>query len=95
MVPISQEQYRIMSKFRDDVLDLLERTSSFLSTETKDEVLEFIKQNESGAALETLAWAIVEQKKQVPKEIIDDILRLAKGIIDHEHMPDNLISFAA
>ncbi len=86
--------YKAMVQFRDAVFDLIDRVSFSLSVQEKKELLHLIEHNESGVALETLAWMIVEEQKRVPKDIIEDILRLGHGIIDHDHMPNNLKSFA-
>jgi hypothetical protein len=62
----------------------------YLSADECAEVEHLIDHDEIGEALRALAWIIVEEDKRVPASSIATIRELVDGLVEPEHMPDNL-----
>lgn len=62
-----------------------------LSSKESAEVEHFIEHGEYGEALTTLAWLIVEEHKEVPREARMTIKDLAKQMAIEEELPESLL----
>lgn len=49
-----------------------------------------VDHGEPPEGLRSLAWAIVEQEKRIPRWAYDELLLLMWGIIEPEHLPSGL-----
>jgi hypothetical protein len=68
--------------------------SDYVSAEGLHEVQRLVDHGEPAEGMRSLAWAIVNEKRRVPRTLIGDIREHAAGLVDDEAMPSNLDEFA-
>ena len=58
------------------------------------DAIELIEHGEPAEGLCSLAWAIVNAKVRVPRELIDAIYKYTSGLVDEKHLPPDLADYA-
>lgn len=67
--------------------------SNYVSSDGIKRVQHLVDHGEPAEGMCSLAWVIVNEKREVPHSLIRDIREHAAGMVDDEFMPENLDEF--
>ena len=80
-----------MERYRDRCMTLVIRLDGVLSAETLSQAQHLIDHGEPSIGVEYLAWAITQQKRRLPPELIAELREL---VMDEDQLPPDLDAFA-
>ena len=83
-----------MRNYLRDVQILVDKVRPFLTHGQLSDVDRLVHYGESAEGLNYVAWFIVDNKVQVPRQIIAEIKSLTEGLIAPKDFPSNLDDFA-
>lgn len=77
-------------EYFDRVRAVALRAAAYVPADRLDEVNRLIEHGEPAEGLCSLAWAIVRERVQVPRDMIEAIREYTAELIDDDFMPPNL-----
>jgi hypothetical protein len=70
------------------------QAANFVSSSGIARVQHLVDHGEPAEGMCSLAWIIVNERRRVPRDLIQDIRAHAAGLIEEEFMPENLDNYA-